>query len=161
MSIGDTTALMRRCLRSFCAHLGVLHFSWSPWDRRENAAPRCLIENAVLRSPEVLPRMGPGVKPCYKKDFSAFQRTKKSPKNTQLNTIFCIFPKNQIKYSKICLKWALKKKIKTCFSRPIIASCRSKVLQNSAMLSTFIKLPFVIKTGLCLFWFVRLRQLLL
>ena len=33
------------------------------------------------------------------------------------------------------------------FSRPIIAQCRSKVLQNaSAILSTFIKLPFAIKT---------------
>ena len=38
-----------------------------------------------------------------------------------------------------------------CFSRPIIAYCRSKVLQNaprehSTILSTFIKLPFVLKT---------------
>ena len=24
-------------LRSYCAHLVVLHFSWTPWDRRENA----------------------------------------------------------------------------------------------------------------------------
>ena len=44
----------------------------------------------------------------------------------------------------------LKKKTKNWFSRPIIAYCRSKVLQNaprehSAILSTFIKLPFVFK----------------
>ena len=45
-----------------------------------------------------------------------------------------------------------KKKTKNWFSRPIIAyKCRSKVLQNaprehSAILSTFIKLPFIVKT---------------
>ena len=31
-STGDASALLRRCLRSFCAHLGVLHFSRMPWD---------------------------------------------------------------------------------------------------------------------------------
>ena len=31
------------------------------------------------------------------------------------------------------------------FSRPIIAKCRSKVLQNAPIFSTFIKIPFVIK----------------
>ena len=55
------------------------------------------------------------------------------------------------KYSKTCLKRALKKKIKNWFSRPIIAKCRSKVLQNapkehSAILLTLIQLPFVFKT---------------
>ena len=54
-------------------------------------------------------------------------------------------------YSKTHLKRPLKKKTKNWFSRPIIAECRSKVLQNalmehSAILSTFIKLPFVFKT---------------
>ena len=54
------------------------------------------------------------------------------------------------KYSKTHLKRPLKKKTKNCFSRPIIDYRRSKVLQNalrehSAILSTFIKLPFVIK----------------
>ena len=54
------------------------------------------------------------------------------------------------KYSKICLKRPLKK-IKNWVLRPIIAKCRSKVLQNtpkehSAILLTFIKLPFVFKT---------------
>ena len=50
-------------------------------------------------------------------------------------------------YSKTCLKWPLEKEDQ----KPIIAQCRSKVLQNalrehSAKLSTFIKLPFVFKT---------------
>ena len=54
-------------------------------------------------------------------------------------------------YSKTCLKRPLKKKTKNCFSILIIAKCRSKVLQNaplehSAILWTFIKLPFVFKT---------------
>ena len=43
------------------------------------------------------------------------------------------------------------KKTTNWFSRPIIAQCRSEVLQNaprehSAILSTFIKLPLVFKT---------------
>ena len=53
-------------------------------------------------------------------------------------------------YSITCLRRLLKKKTKECFSKPIIAKCRSKVLQNaprehSAILWTFIKLPFVIR----------------
>ena len=36
-STGDATALLRWCFRSYCAHLGVLHFSWTPWDRHGNA----------------------------------------------------------------------------------------------------------------------------
>ena len=54
------------------------------------------------------------------------------------------------KYSKTCLKLPLKT-TKNWFLRPIIALGRSKVLQNaqrehSAVLLTFIKLPFVFKT---------------
>ena len=54
------------------------------------------------------------------------------------------------KYSKTCLKRPLKKKTKIWFSKPVIAKCRSKVLQSallehSAILSTFIKLPIAIK----------------
>ena len=54
-------------------------------------------------------------------------------------------------YDKTCLKRPLKKNTKNWFSRPIIPQCRSKVLQNAllehfAILSTFIKLPFVCKT---------------
>ena len=42
-------------------------------------------------------------------------------------------------------------KTKNLFSKPVIAQCRSKVLQNalrehSAILLTFIKVPFVFKT---------------
>ena len=37
-STGDATALLRKCLRSYCAHLGDLHFSWTAWDRHEDAA---------------------------------------------------------------------------------------------------------------------------
>ena len=33
----DVTTLLRRCLRSYCAQLSVLHFSWKPRDRHENA----------------------------------------------------------------------------------------------------------------------------
>ena len=59
--------------------------------------------------------------------------------------------KSKVHYCKTCLKRPLKKKIKNWFSRPIIAKCRSKVLQNapkehSAILLTFLKLPFVFKT---------------
>ena len=46
-----------------------------------------------------------------------------------------------VKLSKMA---TLKKTIKW-FSRPIIAKCRLKVLQNALILSTFIKLPFVNK----------------
>ena len=93
---------------------------------------------------------GSGVKPCDKKGFSAFQRTTMSAQDTQLYTIwFIFFLKNQIKHSKICSKQLLKKKTKTSFSRQIIAYCRSKELQreHSAILWTFIKLPFVNNIG--------------
>ena len=58
---------------------------------------------------------------------------------------------NCYRYIKTYLKRPPKKKTKNWFSRPIIAYCRSKVLQNapskhSAILLTFIKLPFVFKT---------------
>ena len=54
-----------------------------------------------------------------------------------------------ISYSQTCLKRPLKKKT-IFFLIPIIAKCRPKVLQNaprehSAILLTFIKLPFVSK----------------
>ena len=55
-------------------------------------------------------------------------------------------------YNKICLKWALKKKTKkigfqdqlSLNTGQIIAEC--SLLEHSAILSTFIKLPFVLKT---------------
>ena len=56
----------------------------------------------------------------------------------------------KMQYSKNCLKRLLKK-TKNCLSRPIILNAGQKKLQNvpkehSAILSTFIKLPFVAKT---------------
>ena len=78
-------------------------------------------------------------------------------------------------YNKTCHKRPLKKNTKNWFSRPIIPQCRSKVLQNallehSAILSTFIKLPFVfktfvlsifewpLKTGFTVLYYLLLRQ---
>ena len=63
----------------------------------------------------------------------------------------CLLPSDKNVYCKTCLKRPLKNKIKIWFPRPIITKCRSKVLQNaprehSAILSTFITLPFVFKT---------------
>ena len=54
-------------------------------------------------------------------------------------------------YSKTCLQRPLKKNTKSGFQYRISLKCRSKVLQNaprehSAILSTFIKLPYSIKT---------------
>ena len=37
-STGDATGSLRQCLRSYCVHLGVLHFSRTPWDRPENTS---------------------------------------------------------------------------------------------------------------------------
>ena len=59
-------------------------------------------------------------------------------------------PIYHLQCSKTCLKRPLKKKTKNLFSIPIIAKCRSKVLQNattehSAILLTFIKLLFAFK----------------
>ena len=53
-------------------------------------------------------------------------------------------------YCKACLKWP-HKKTKICFSRPISLNAGQKCwrmlpLEHSAILSTFIKLPFVNKT---------------
>ena len=51
-------------------------------------------------------------------------------------------------YSEHCLMRQLKKKTKYWFSRPTIAKCRLKSIEeeHSAILLTFIKLPFAIKT---------------
>ena len=61
---------------------------------------------------------------------------------------------------------AVNPKRKKWFSTPIIALCRSKVLQNalrehSAILSTFIKLPFVMKAFVLSILSGRLTQVLL
>ena len=54
-------------------------------------------------------------------------------------------------YSKTCLKRPLKENTKNWFSIPILLNagqkyCRMLQLEHSAILSTFIKLPFSIKT---------------
>ena len=51
------------------------------------------------------------------------------------------------KYSKICLKWPLKKKIKIGFQdRLSLIEGQNYCRMHSAILLTFIKLPFAIKT---------------
>ena len=47
-------------------------------------------------------------------------------------------------YSKTCLKRSLKKKTKNGFQGKLSLNAGKKVLQNAPILSTFIKLPFVI-----------------
>ena len=54
------------------------------------------------------------------------------------------------KYSKFCLKRPLKKKIKLCLQNGVSLNagqkyCRMLQGEHSAIISTFIKLPFVIK----------------
>ena len=55
--------------------------------------------------------------------------SQKIPQRWKVNTQY----RRRYEYSKTCLKWPLKKKTKTCFVRPLIAYCRSKVLQNAPM----------------------------
>ena len=55
------------------------------------------------------------------------------------------------KYNKTCLKWPLKKKTKIGFKNRLLLNagqkyCRMLQGEHSAILSTFIKLQFVIKT---------------
>ena len=55
------------------------------------------------------------------------------------------------KYSKTCVKWPLLKRPKICFQDQVSLNagqkyCRMLPLEHSAILLTFIKLPFVIKT---------------
>ena len=69
-------------------------------------------------------------------------------------------------WSKTCLKRPLKKNTKNGFQDWLSLNagqkyCRMLQGEHSAMLSTFIKLPFVIKTIVCLFLSGRLRQVIL
>ena len=53
-------------------------------------------------------------------------------------------------YSKTCVKWLLKKRLKICFQNQLSLNagqkyCRMLQGDHSAILSIFIKLPFVIK----------------
>ena len=77
----------------------------------------------------------------------------------------CNTRKDAKNYSETCEIQPLSKD-QNCFSRQIIASCRSKVLQNDprgafCMRSTFIKLPFVIKIFDFSFLSGRFTQVLL
>ena len=69
-------------------------------------------------------------------------------------------------YSKTCLKRPLKRKTKTIFQDRLSLNagqkyCRMLPLEHSAILSTFIKLTFAIKTFFCLFLSDCLKQVLL
>ena len=70
------------------------------------------------------------------------------------------------RYSKTCLKRPLKKKTKNGFQDQLLLNagqmyCRMLQGEHSAILSTFIKLPFVIKIFFSLFLSCHLRQVLL
>ena len=71
------------------------------------------------------------------------------PKNNQQN--FCGQLKFKKKsYSKTCVKWPFMKRPKICFQDQLSLNagqkyCRMLQVEHSAILSTFIKLPFVIK----------------
>ena len=69
-------------------------------------------------------------------------------------------------YSKTCLNWSLKKNTKISFQNQISLNagqkyCRMLQGEDSAILSTFIKLPFVFLDLFSLFLSGRLRQVLL
>ena len=80
----------------------------------------------------------------------AFQRAKMSPQDTQLNTIMCIFlPKIKLNTVKPVLS-SHTKRPKIGFQDQISLNagqkyCRMLQGEHSAILSTFIKLPFFIK----------------
>ena len=57
-------------------------------------------------------------------------------------------------YSKACLKWPLLKRPKVGFQDPLSLNAGQKycrMLQSSAILTTFIKLPFSLRSLFCLF----------
>ena len=60
----------------------------------------------------------------------------KSPKDLE---DVCIYTTEEIpeKYSKTCLKWPFKTKPQNWFRIPIIAECRSNVVQGGAFSNTF------------------------
>ena len=74
---------------------------------------------------------------------------RKESNQTKICLIFAERLTISSKYSKTCLKRPLKKKTKIGFSDRLSLNagqkyCRMLQLEHSAMLSTFIKLPFVI-----------------
>ena len=87
------------------------------------------------------------------------------PQDTQLNTISCIFLQ-KIKLNKVkpVLSGQSQRRQKLGFQDRLSLNAGQKycrMLEHSAILSTFIKLPFVIKIVFCLFLSGRLRQVLL
>ena len=65
------------------------------------------------------------------------------------------------RYSKnLCKKAAIKKTI-NWFSRPVIAYCRSKVLQNAAILCPSLSYHLSLRSLFCLFLSGRFTQVLL
>ena len=71
-----------------------------------------------------------------------------------------------MRYSKTCVKWPLSKRLKIGFQDrlPLNADqkyCRMLQGEHSAILSTFIKLRFVIKIFFCLFLSGRFTKVLL
>ena len=83
--------------------------------------------------------------------FGAFQRAKLSPLDTQIDTFSGFFlPQIKLNTGKTCLKRPLKKKTKIGFQDQSSLNagqkyCRMFQGEHSAILLTFIKLPFVIK----------------
>ena len=64
-------------------------------------------------------------------------------------------------YSKTCVKWQLSKRPKLVFKTDYRVMQVNSKREHSAILSTFIKLPVVIKIFVCLFLSGRFTQVLL
>ena len=87
--------------------------------------------------------------------FRAFQRAEMSPQDTQLNTISCIFLL-KIKFNTNVLSGYSKRRPNIGFQDQLSLNagqkyCRMLQREHFAILSTFIKLPFVIEIYFCLF----------
>ena len=68
-------------------------------------------------------------------------------------------------YSKTCVKWPLSKRSKIVFQDQLLLNagqkyCRMLKVEHSAILLTFIKLPFVVKTFVLSFLRGRFTQVL-
>ena len=73
--------------------------------------------------------------------------SKKTSLSQSFNFVRAIGKANYVQYSKTCVTRSLSKGPKMVFKTNYrLMQGRSKVLQNAATLSNFIKLPFVIKT---------------
>ena len=85
--------------------------------------------------------------------FRAFQRAKMSHQDTQPNTISCIFlkKKQQVINCKTCLSGRSKRRPKLIFKTDYRLMRVTSLAECSAILSTFIKVTFVIKIVLSIF----------